>query len=121
MIGAHPVRPRSPIVRAGLLCCGGLMILVSPIVGAIPGPGGVFVFAGGLALMLQNSQAVKRQFVLLKRRWPKLGHFADLGLRRASTMRRRERDRVPRDAKGDRSRWQLFWLTARDSLRGRSD
>ena len=65
----------------------------TPLVGVIPGPGGIFVFAGGLALMLQNSRWAKRQFVHGKRRWPKMGHYADLGLRRASARRRRDRDR----------------------------
>ena len=66
-----------------------LLILVSPLVGAIPGPGGVFVFAGGLVLLLRNSRWARRQFARAKRRWPRLGHWADRGLRRASAQRRR--------------------------------
>ncbi|MDB5706997.1 MAG: hypothetical protein JWN66_4113 [Sphingomonas bacterium] len=41
--------------------------------------------------MLQNSHWAKRHFVHTKRRWPKLGHYADIGLRRASAARRRAR------------------------------
>ena len=70
------------------------MVILSPIVGAIPGPGGVFVFAAGLALILQNSQRAKRTFVDVKRRYPKVGHYADMGLRRQSAARRRARDRA---------------------------
>ena len=66
-----------------------LLILVSPLVGAVPGPGGMFVFAAGLVLLLRNSRAARRQFARLKRRWPRLGSLADRGLRRASAQRRR--------------------------------
>lgn len=86
-------RLRHPAIRVGLTVLGVVLIIVSPIIGAIPGPGGIFVFAAGLALMLQNAHWAKRGYARLKRRWPKLGHYADLGLRRASAARRRKRDR----------------------------
>ena len=73
---------------------GVVLVVLSPIVGAIPGPGGIFVFAAGLALMLRNSSRAKRVFVDVKRRWPKLGHYADLGMRRKSAARRRARDKL---------------------------
>jgi predicted small integral membrane protein len=66
-----------------------LLILVSPLVGAIPGPGGVFVFAGGLILLLRNSRMARRQFARAKKRWPRLGGWLDRGLRRESARRRR--------------------------------
>ena len=75
---------------------GVVLVIVSPVVGAIPGPGGIFVFAAGLALMLQNSARSKRVFVGVKRRWPSVGHYADLGMRRKSAARRRMRDKVDR-------------------------
>ena len=80
---------RLPTSRLLQLVLGVLLILVSPVVGAIPGPGGVFVFAGGLELVLRNSRWASRQFARAKRRWPRLGHLADRGLRRASAQRRR--------------------------------
>ena len=86
-------KERHPTLRLALFSLGVLLVAATPFVGAIPGPGGVFVFAAGLALMLQNSRWAKRRFALAKRRWPKLGHYADLGLRRASAARRRARDR----------------------------
>ena len=67
-----------------------LLIILSPLAGAIPGPGGVFVFAGGLALALKNSEWAKRQYVRFKRRQPKAGRWADWGLRRRSAKRREE-------------------------------
>ena len=75
-------------VRLSLLALGCLLIVVSPLVGAIPGPGGVFVFAGGLALILKNSLWARRRYVRLKRRWPRWGHWADWGMRRPSARRR---------------------------------
>ncbi|WP_232280287.1 hypothetical protein [Sphingomonas sp. PAMC 26605] len=84
---------RHPMLRTLWFSTGVVLVLLSPLVGAIPGPGGIFVFAAGLALMLQNSQRAKRVFVDAKRRWPKFGHYADMGLRRPSAARRRARDR----------------------------
>lgn len=88
-----PPRTRSPAARTVLTVLGAIIVIVSPIIGAIPGPGGIFVFAAGLALMLQNSAFVRRRFVRAKRRWPRFGNFADLGLRRRSALRRWRRDR----------------------------
>jgi hypothetical protein len=85
------------MLRHGLFVLGVLLVLVTPLVGVLPGPGGIFVFAAGLALMLQNSHWAKRQFVHGKRRWPRVGHYADIGLRRASAARRRARDRHARN------------------------
>lgn len=77
-------------VRTTLFVIGLLLIIVSPLAGAIPGPGGVFVFAAGLALALKNSEWAKRQYVRFKRRQPKVGRWADWGLRRRSAKRREE-------------------------------
>lgn len=64
------------------------LMAVSPLVGVIPGPGGIFVFAGGLGLALKYSRWAKRRYVGFKRRWPRQGAWADWGLRRASAKRR---------------------------------
>ncbi|MGY4396550.1 hypothetical protein ACVWZA_001730 [Sphingomonas sp. UYAg733] len=88
--------PRNPMVRTGLFSLGVALVVVAPVVGLVPGPGGVVVFAAGLALMLRNSHWAKRQFVGAKRRWPTAGDLADRGLRRASSARRRSR--AERDA-----------------------
>ena len=76
--------------RIPLLVLGWALIVLTPFVGILPGPGGVFVFAGGLILLLRNSCWVRRQYALGKRRWPKLGDYADRVLRRPSARRRRE-------------------------------
>lgn len=85
-------RPRNPLIRSVLFVTGILVIIASPIVGAIPGPGGVFVFAAGLVLVLQNSKWARKHFARWKRRYPKFGNLADTALRRRSFRRRRLRD-----------------------------
>lgn len=78
-------------MRHSLFALGWLLILVSPLVGVLPGPGGIFVFAGGAALVLETSPRAKRGYVRLKRRWPRLGGWIDWGLRRESARRRAAR------------------------------
>ena len=80
-----------PAVRSALFVLGCLLVLLTPVIGILPGPGGVFVFAAGFGLMLRYSKWVKRRYVLFKRRWPKHGRWTDWGLRRASAKRRAER------------------------------
>src|SRR5687768_17255359 len=79
---------RMPLVRTILFVTGLLLIAASPLVGAIPGPGGVIVFAAGLALTLRYSDWAKRVYVRFKRSHPKKGAWADWGLRRRSALRR---------------------------------
>ena len=80
---------RSPVWRPLLLALGVVLVILAPVVGLLPGPGGIFVFAGGLVLLLRNSAWVRRQFARAKRRWPRVGDLADRGLRRPSAQRRR--------------------------------
>ena len=96
---APPLR-RSRASRTALTVLGAVLVILSPFVGIIPGPGGIPVFAAGLALMLRNSEWAKRAFVRAKRRWPRLGHYADIGLRRGSAKRRRARVKADRPGLG---------------------
>ena len=79
-----------PLVRSMLVVLGFILIGLTPLVGPIPGPGGVVVFAAGLTLVLRYSAWAKRYYVRFKRRHPKKGDWADWGLRRASAKRRQE-------------------------------
>ena len=81
-------RKQHPLLRQFFFLLGIVLIIVSPLVGAIPGPGGVIVFAAGLALVLKNSEWAKRQYVRFKRSHPNKGRWADWGMRRASARRR---------------------------------
>jgi len=79
-----------PAVRTALFVCGVLLMLLAPAVGVLPGPGGIIVFGGGLALTLKYSEWAKRQYVRFKRAHPKKGSWTDWGLRRKSAKRRED-------------------------------
>lgn len=81
----------NPIVEWTLFTIGVLLLLIAPIVGAIPGPGGVIVAGIGLALVLKTSMWAKRHYVRFKRWQPKAGSWTDWALRRRSHFRRRQR------------------------------
>ena len=81
---------RVPAVRTGLFLLGCLLLLITPILGVMPGPGGIFTFAAGAALVLRYSQWAKRRYVLFKRRHPKWMSWSDWALRRGSALRREE-------------------------------
>lgn len=81
---------KKPVVKNCLFGLGLLLILLSPAVGLLPGPGGVIVFGAGLGLTLKYSQWAKRQYAVFKRRHPNKGRWADWGLRRPSAKRREE-------------------------------
>jgi hypothetical protein len=87
-----------PLVRQMLVVTGVLLMAVSPLVGAVPGPGGVVVFAAGLSLALKYSGLAKRMYVRFKRKHPNKGRWADWGLRRASARRREELEKARRVA-----------------------
>jgi hypothetical protein len=89
---------RSFLLRALGFWAGVLLVIISPVVGAIPGPGGVVVFALGAGLMLRNSRWAKKKYARFKRKHPKKGAWADWSLRRASARRRHERDKALRAA-----------------------
>jgi hypothetical protein len=78
-----------PAVEWSLFAIGVVLIILSPIAGALPGPGGIFVFAGGLALVLKTSMWAKRRYVRFKRWQPKAGQWMDWGLRREAARRRK--------------------------------
>lgn len=79
------------------LIVGILLILISPLFGAVPGPGGIFVFAAGLALVLRTSMWAKRRYVRFKRWQPKAGQWTDWGLRRRSFLRRQRLDKLRKE------------------------
>jgi len=89
---------RSPILRIGQLVLGVLLILGAPILAPLPGPAGIFLFAGGMVLILRNSRWARLKWARLKRRWPRAGHFVDRMMRRQSAMRRHERAKASKSA-----------------------
>jgi hypothetical protein len=89
---------RHPVMRIAQLALGGLLLIGAALVGPLPGPGGIFLFAGGLILILRNSRWAKFKFARAKRRWPRTGQLLDRTMRRPSALRRHAR------AKAERSR-----------------
>ena len=77
-----------PIVDWTIFILGVILILLSPVVGALPGPGGIFVLALGLAMVLRTSRWARRRYVAFKKWQPKAGRWTDWGLRRKSALRR---------------------------------
>ena len=78
----------NPIVEWSLFAIGVVLLIISPLVGAIPGPGGIIVAGIGLALVLRTSMWAKRHYVKFKRWQPKAGRWTDWALRRESAKRR---------------------------------
>ncbi|AKM11622.1 hypothetical protein AB433_07100 [Croceicoccus naphthovorans] len=91
---ARPSSGRGGRVRLHLVVLGPALIVVSPIVGLLPGPGGVFVLAAGVGLSLRHIKVAKRTYVRIKRRWPRIGELSDMGLRRPSHFRRKRKRRL---------------------------
>ena len=77
-----------PVVEWSILVLGVILMILSPLAGVIPGPGGLLVFAIGLAMVLKTSMWAKRRYVHFKRWQPKAGRWTDWGLRRRSAQRR---------------------------------
>src|SRR3982751_4602169 len=98
---------QNPAVRMALVVLGFILMGLTPIVGPLPGPGGIIVFAAGLSLVLRYSEWAKRQYVKFKKKHPNKGRWADWGLRRESAKRRealrkeREAQQLARAAEGD--------------------
>jgi hypothetical protein len=78
----------SPIVEYSILALGIILLILSPVVGALPGPGGIIVAGIGLALVLKTSMWARRHYVKFKRWQPKAGRWTDWALRRPSAKRR---------------------------------
>src|SRR5688500_5036855 len=91
---------QTPAVRGILVGLGFLLIALTPLVGPIPGPGGIIVFGAGLSLVLKYSGWAKRLYVRLKRKHPNKGAWADWSLRRASAKRRQRLARERQEAEG---------------------
>jgi hypothetical protein len=77
-----------PVAEWSMFAVGVLLLIVSPLVGVLPGPGGIIVAGIGLALVLRTSIWAKRRYVKFKRWQPKAGRWTDWALRRRSARRR---------------------------------
>ena len=87
-----------PAVEWTIFALGVLLMIAAIPVGALPGPGGVFVFAIGLAMVLRTSMWAKRHYVRFTRSRLKAGGWADWALRRRSARRRLKREKEQSEA-----------------------
>src|ERR1044072_1218533 len=78
-----------PLVRHSLVALGFLLIALTPVVGPIPGPGGIIVFGAGLSLILKYTGWAKRLYVRQKHTPPNGGR-GPIGTRGPPSARRRE-------------------------------
>jgi hypothetical protein len=90
-----------PVVEWAMFGLGLVLLILSPLVGAIPGPGGVIVAGLGLALILKTSMWAKRRYVRFKRWKPKAGRWTDWALRRRSAKRREAISKAQHQAGGN--------------------
>lgn len=77
-----------PVVEWTIFGLGVILLIISPILGALPGPGGIIVAGIGLAMVLKTSHWARRRYVRFKRWQPKAGRWTDWALRRQSARRR---------------------------------
>jgi hypothetical protein len=90
-----------PVFEWTLFVIGVLLLIISPLVGAIPGPGGIIVAGIGLAMILKTSMWAKRRYVKFKRWQPKAGRWTDWALRRRSAKRRKQLGKTDQPGPGD--------------------
>lgn len=89
-----------PVVEWTIFGLGVILLLLAPVVGALPGPGGIIVAGIGLAMVLKTSTWARRRYVKFKKWQPKAGRWTDWALRRRSARRRealRKAQREQRD------------------------
>lgn len=92
---------QNAIVRLCLFGLGALLLVLTPIIGVLPGPGGIILLPVGLALVLQNSIWAKRVYGRFKRKHPRYAAFVDRMMRRPSAARRRALERLNQAADGN--------------------
>ena len=66
----------------GLMVLGWLLMILAPLIGWLPGPGGLILFPLGLALVLKNSHWAKRRYAQVSKRHPEYGEWANWAMRR---------------------------------------
>ncbi len=59
------------VARIAAIVGGWALIVASPFVGILPGPGGIPVFLAGAVLVMKNSPGSRRAFARAHKRWPK--------------------------------------------------
>ena len=89
-----------PVVEWTIFGLGVVLLLLAPVVGALPGPGGIIVAGIGLAMVLKTSMWARRRYVKFKKWQPKAGRWTDWALRRPSARRREAIRKAEREQPG---------------------
>lgn len=71
-----------------MLVLGWILVLGSPLLGPIPGPGPLLILPIGLALILKNSLWAKKRYARLARRFPDYANWANWAMRRSKVTER---------------------------------
>lgn len=69
-------------VQMALIGLGWFLMILAPLIGWLPGPGGLVLFPIGLALVLKNSLWAKRQYARHSKQHPEYGEWANWAMRR---------------------------------------
>lgn len=77
-----------PKVNWSLFALGTVLVLGGTALAPLPGPGGIFLIAPGMAFVLKSSIWAKRHYVRIKRWQQRAGKWMDWSLRRKSYARR---------------------------------
>lgn len=77
------------------------LVASSPIVGLLPGPGGVIVLAFGLGLTLRNSRYARKVYVRFRKKWPRYGGLTERALQTARRKRLRRQLQAEKAKKND--------------------
>lgn len=88
-----------PVVEWTIFGLGVVLLMLAPLVGALPGPGGIIIAGIGLAMVLKTSMWARRRYVRFKKWQPKAGRWTDWALRRRSAKRREAIRRAEREQK----------------------
>lgn len=80
-----------------MIVLGWFLMILAPLIGWLPGPGGLILFPIGLALVIKNSLWAKRQYARASKRHPEYGEWANWAMRRKRFMSRPPFPPVKRD------------------------
>jgi hypothetical protein len=97
----------SNIYRLLMLTLGWLLVLASPLLGPLPGPGPLLILPVGLAIILKHSLWAKKRYARAARRYPDYANWANWAMHRSKVT---ERPSFP-DLKAD-----LMHLCRRDDI-----
>jgi hypothetical protein len=76
------------LYRWFMLILGWLLVVGSPLLGPLPGPGPLFILPIGLAIILKHSVWAKKRYARFARRRPDYADWANWAMRRSKTTLR---------------------------------